>query len=336
MRKEKILLIAPVFYDYEKEIKEELELKGYNVTFISLHIFNSYLKYVMTLIKKISRKLYYQIYKFYFKKKILQNGNNSFDKIIVINGETLTREAIKSIKKTFLKNKEELYLYIWVPISRNLELLEFSKEYSQVFSFEEKDCKNYGFRFLPNFYSSYFSNKVFQKEKIEKTKDIFFMGIYRKDRYELKEKIEKLNLNTDILLYHNRISYYLKKFFKYSEYKGIKSSKLVFLKMDRKEIYQRILQAEVLLDNSEIGQEGLTQRILDSLVLKKKVITTNSNVTTYDFYNPNNILVINLENPEITSKFFDKPYTDIDEKIIKKYSLERWVNYLLNKEEMKK
>lgn len=337
MNKEKILLIAPIFYDYEKEIKQELEKIGYKVSFIPLHISGIYLKLLMSLIKKISDKFYYQIYRIYFKKKILESScDNGYDKVIVINGETLSREIIKNIKEDFLKNKEELYLYIWVPISRNPELLNFSQEYSQIFSFEEKDCKKYGFKFLPNFYSSSLIDKDFQKSNLKETKDIFFMGIYRRDRYELKEKIERVGLEVDISLYHNKITYYLKKILKYSEYKKIKSSKLSFKKMDRKEIYQKMKQAKCLLDNSEIGQLGLTQRIFDSLILKKKIITTNINITTYDFYDPNNILIIDPKNPKISREFIDKNYKNIDKKIIEKYSLKSWIEYLLNKEEMRK
>jgi hypothetical protein len=61
--------------------------------------------------------------------------------------------------------------------------------------------------------------------------------------------------------------------------------------------------------------------------MQRKIITTNSTIKTYDFYNPNNILVLD-ENSEININldFINKPYEKLNEAIYYKYTIENWVN----------
>jgi hypothetical protein len=87
-----------------------------------------------------------------------------------------------------------------------------------------------------------------------------------------------------------------------------------------------ISAAKLLLDISRKEQKGLTFRVFESLGLEKKLITTNSDIKNYDFYNPKNILIISEENPIIPIDFFNNEYEDIPEFILKKYTLSNWVD----------
>ena len=59
--------------------------------------------------------------------------------------------------------------------------------------------------------------------------------------------------------------------------------------------------------------------------MKRKFITTNKDIVNYDFYNSNNILVIDRKNPIIDFDFLMTPYEELDENIYYKYSLENWI-----------
>ncbi len=61
-----------------------------------------------------------------------------------------------------------------------------------------------------------------------------------------------------------------------------------------------------------------------------KLITTNTEVKKYDFYNSNNIWVINRENPEIPKSFLETPYESLPNEIYSKYSIGEWVKKILN------
>ena len=95
------------------------------------------------------------------------------------------------------------------------------------------------------------------------------------------------------------------------------------------EVNNYINNAQVLLDINRKGQKGLTFRVFESLGLEKKLITTNSDIINYDFYNPNNILIIDEKNPNIPIDFFNNDYQKIPEAILKKYTIEGWINQVL-------
>jgi len=88
--------------------------------------------------------------------------------------------------------------------------------------------------------------------------------------------------------------------------------------------------SQVLLDINRIGQKGLTFRVFESLGLEKKLITTNGDIKNYDFYNPNNILIIDEKKTNIPFDFFTKKYNPVSEDILKKYTIETWILQIIN------
>ena len=80
-----------------------------------------------------------------------------------------------------------------------------------------------------------------------------------------------------------------------------------------------------MLDIQHPNQTGLTMRTIEMIGLNKKIITTNSSITEYDFYSPNNVLVIDRENVEIDLAFFETQYEKLEDNIYYNYSLSKWV-----------
>lgn len=72
------------------------------------------------------------------------------------------------------------------------------------------------------------------------------------------------------------------------------------------EVNENLQNSKVLLDINRIGQSGLTFGVFESINLEKKLITTTADIKKYDFYNPNNILIIDDQNPDILW-LFSKP-----------------------------
>ena len=71
--------------------------------------------------------------------------------------------------------------------------------------------------------------------------------------------------------------------------------------------------------------QDVLMRTIEILGLKRKFITTNKDIVNYDFYNPNNIMVIDREQPQIDFNFFDLPYEELDDNLYNKYSLKNWI-----------
>lgn len=58
---------------------------------------------------------------------------------------------------------------------------------------------------------------------------------------------------------------------------------------------------------------------------KKKLITNFIKIEEYDFYNKNNIFIIGKDNIECINDFLEKPYKDINEKIVNRYLPKGWI-----------
>ncbi|WP_222427885.1 hypothetical protein [Sporomusa sp. KB1] len=103
-----------------------------------------------------------------------------------------------------------------------------------------------------------------------------------------------------------------------------------FNTLSLKENAELTKNSKILLDIQHPTQKGLTMRTIEALAAKAKLITTNSDVVKYDFYNTNNILIVDRENPMIDLKFLTAPYEDIQEAIVERYSLTNWIKKILD------
>ena len=101
-----------------------------------------------------------------------------------------------------------------------------------------------------------------------------------------------------------------------------------------KKSYQETMSIEkeskVILDIQHDRQVGLTMRTIEMIGMGKKMITTNSDIMNYDFYNSHNIFVIDRKSPHVDPDFFKNEYEDIPSEILARYSLDSWIKEVLN------
>jgi len=109
------------------------------------------------------------------------------------------------------------------------------------------------------------------------------------------------------------------------EFRGEKKDDFEFAKIRSSKIAEVIDKTKVVLDVQHPKQTGLTMRTIEMIGMHKKLITTNQSIRKYDFYNPVNIAVIDRNDIKIPEGFLDKPYSEIEDAIYNKYSLESWI-----------
>ena len=91
------------------------------------------------------------------------------------------------------------------------------------------------------------------------------------------------------------------------------------------------MDSKIILDIAHSNQEGLSFRPYEAMGLRKKLITTNKSIVNYDFYNPNNIFLIeDVNNIVIPEEFFKSDYEDIDPSVRDKYYIKNWINKIIN------
>lgn len=308
----KITLISLDNWGFNKHISEILEKKGHVVNHIDFNSFkykypNFWMRFYNFLLKKISKKNLKNIYYGKIIVKKLEQICEKQDVILTIKGDFIDPEYLKKFKKYTHKSIG----FFNDNTIRCPKIIPTIPHFDQVFSFEKEDCEKYNLNFAPNW--------IYLQNEIQKKRDFQYeiFNISSKDsRLPILSRIAK-NLKS------NNINYRIMVLDKGNQ---SDNGEIQFFsqKIPLKEVSTLIDKSKTLLDINRKGQNGLTFRVFESLGLEKKLITTNLDIKNYDFYNSNNILIIDENNPIIPIDFFENEYEEIPKEILQKYTLDGW------------
>lgn len=322
----KILFISPEFFGIDKSIIRVLEERGAKVHWIDERSVKSSF---CRAINSISSKPFYFHSNNYYKKKCVEIKED-IDIILVIKGDMISRKTIELFRKKF--RKAEIILYLYDAVKNINGILHKVDLYDKVMSFDPRDCDEYGFEFRPLFCG--FEKKQTKKEKVE-TYDICFYGTMYGDRFrivnQVKEycKVNGLKFFSFCYLRGRFMALYY--WITEREYRKMHRGMISFEAKSTDDIENIVNKSKVVLDANDVNQQGLTIRTLETLMSGKKIITTNRDIISYEFYNPNNIFVIDRENIQIAKEFITSEYVEIEKSILRKYSAEGWVDDVFRK-----
>jgi len=275
----------------------------YNYPTIFHKIFNFFLKNLFN--SSLKRKHLNKI----ILSKIKDLGYQ--DKILVIKSEFLSIKTIKELKK----NTSQLIAFYNDNIQRCPRIKVVYPYFDVNYSFEKKDALKYNFNFITNYI--YHKHLQYKPNILAKTEfEVFNISSLGKRNTSIEKialALDKIHANYKIILVGKK------------EY--IPKGEVIYQseKIDIEGVNDYISKSRTLLDVHRIGQSGLTFRVMDSLAFHKKLITTNPDIINYDFYNPNNILVVDAEKVEIPKTFFETNYEKIPENIVDNYTINSWV-----------
>jgi hypothetical protein len=325
-----IILISPKYFNYEKEIQKELEGKGAFVYFIDDRIKNSTLNKALFRLKlkeKVGKSNVFA----YFKKHLENNKERKIDYLIAIIPEGFSKEIIQYYKAQL---KDTVFiLYMWDSIDNRPYIIETLNLYEKTLTFDKDNSIKYGLKFRPLFYTQDYKEIGYKEKNHSDFKyDLSFIGTAHSDRYDVIKKIIKVSSNqlkTFFFFYLQSpmlIPYY---WLVDPLFRKIKTKDIRFKGLSKKEVLSVIEDSLCIIDINHPKQSGLTIRTIEMLGAKRKLITTNNDIVNYDFYNAENILLINRDNPILNDSFLLKPYKEIDKDIYDRYSLSRWIDDVL-------
>ena len=266
---------------------------------------------------------------FYFRKYNL----NKYDLIILF--ECHYPQYILQYLRRKNKNAKIVY-WLWNSVEninsdscntveeiKKLVILQKKYNYS-IYSFDKLDCKKYKFKY---------NNQVLKiygiKDK-EKKYDTFFCG-RDKSRMniliELYKQLSKINLNNKFLVYPD----------KDKEYSLLEQNFLMEKGINYEQILKYIDESKCIIDIIQEFQGTLTWRPLEAMFYRKKLITNFKDIKEYDFYKKDNIFIIGEDDPSNIKNFVNTGYVDIPQNIIKKYTIDGWIeNFLYGEKNEKK
>jgi hypothetical protein len=237
-------------------------------------------------------------------KKVIQEGD-LFDQILIIRPDKLEQKALLFLRE----NAIQMSCFLFDGIENFKEQKRTLSFFDTVYSYDKGDVEKYNFQFLTNYIydeqieTKKISNLVFNISSF----DDRFPFLEKLADYFSKERISfRFIVKKDRIFSHKNIEI-SDRYLPISEVKNIIASSLV------------------LVDIQQKNQDGLTFRIFEALGYKKKLITNNQDIVTYDFYNPNNIFVISESNYEVPRSFFETDFVEIDSAILDKYKLDNWI-----------
>jgi len=318
----RVLFIAPHFFGYECEVVLSLKEQGAIVDYFNERPQNSFLMKTVLRFKKSYIKTFIERY---YKKIIAQTEDKVYDFIFVLNAEAITDKIMSKIKA---KHKNAVaILYMWDSISNKRNVIHLLPLFDRIFSFDHVDADAFKeIEFLSLFFIPQYNVRPHNTIKY----DVSFIGTAHSDRFAVLEKIknqlQSFNLKYFFFLYlQNPIMLvYLK--LTSQEFVQARFADFNYDPMSQTSTADIIHSSSVIVDISHPKQTGLTMRSFEVLGAKKKLITTNQQIKHFDFYNEDNICIIDRHKPIIDINFCKSPYKDLSVDVYQKYSIANWTS----------
>lgn len=277
-------------------------------------------------------KFYQNIVNNYYKEQLEPLEDRNYDFILSIRGEYTPIETLKLLRERYPKSK--MILYMWDGLGKlNTKGIESKWQYyDRIYTFDRIDYESHKDKisFLPlYYYEDYLPKETKNLNYNNFTYDLSFIGTGHDDRIRIIKNVMKqcerrgMKCFSYFFLPHQLV--FLKNKMLNRNFKNVSMSDVRFKMMPFEQLYEVYAGSRCIVDVENKEQHGLTMRSIEILGLRRKLITTNQDIVNYDFYNPNNILVIDRDNPVLDFEFLKKPYEELDEEIYKKYSLSNWI-----------
>ncbi len=328
LKDKNILFISPSFFGYEIEIKNKLQELGANVFFIDDRPNNSAI--TKALIRtKLGRNIIKSNLKKYFLTKLNNWDNVRFNYVFVNTPETFSTIDIISFYRNKLPDIPFI-LYMWDSLNNRKSTRDILHFFDKIFTFDKKDAEISNLNFRPLFFIDKYKYHVIEKTKYE----ICFIGTAHTDRYIFVKKfIANLEKTLNIYCYfylQNQVLYVFNKLFN-KEFSSVLYKDISFNSLSSEDVSKVIINSKTVIDIHHSQQTGLTMRTIEVLGAKRKLITTNKDIVNYDFFNSNNVYIVDRLNPKVDLEFLELPHIDVSQEIYTKYSLEGWVEEIFFK-----
>ncbi|MDR6968284.1 hypothetical protein J2X31_002301 [Flavobacterium arsenatis] len=287
-----------IIYESIQYLVPFIEEKGVKV----FHVYKQ-LNIFEKLLRRISLK-----YEFHFPflfdrwtKKIAQ-----VDTVIIF--ATAVDSHIAYIIKNY--SHKRIIIWYWNPVSKSFVPSKFQGNNVEFWSFDQEDCEKYNIRFNSTFYIK--DIHPAQDDSLKREIDVIYLGMDKGRKKNLKDIENQLNAQNITTYFH------IIPDFKAPNPENIKS-------MDYGVYLSHVNNAKVILDFLQAGQAGQTIRPMESIFLKRKLLTNDTTIVHMPFYDRNNIFILGLDNLDDLYNFINSPYKDIDKSILDYYNFENWI-----------
>ncbi|MBY8270390.1 hypothetical protein KW521_13555 [Vibrio fluvialis] len=283
----RVLLVAPKFYIYHKEIIKELESMGAGVVFFPEIEHTVYSR----IAAKVSPSYYHEKVVVPHRRKVIAAAKtNKFDYVFIIRGGYFDATFMTQLREHCLDAC--FILYQWDSARQN-DYRAIIPYFDYVSTFDIEDSKELQIDYRPLFCISQYSSMATATDKITDY-DLCFVGAFHSDRLEvvkffdqhLKEKRRSFYCH----MYITKLALLVRLLTGKIKLRDVKYFKTYPLDVSCvANLYQR---SSAVLDVELNIQSGLSVRTFEVLGSHTKLITTNKNIKGHSFYDPDIVYVI--------------------------------------------
>jgi len=314
-----ITIISLDKWGYNEFIAKEISKRGISVNHIDFYKFKyQYPSFLYKVLNFFTKTLFnYNFKREHLNKVLLKliDTQQKQDAILIIKGDNLSVATIKKIKQ----NTDYLVTFLNDSMARYPRMKRVYPYFDKVYSFDPDDVAKNDFNFISNYI--YFDIKNTVVNKTEHTVfNISSLDKRAKTMPKFATYFKQKNIDYKLIAFSKDTSQEL-------EDLNIECTTKTY---SLESVLELVKKSDILLDLQRPNQKGLSFRVLEGIGLNKKIITTNTDVKNYDFYNPNNIAIVDSSSINIPNAFFTTPYENLDAKIVNKYHISSWVNEVFN------
>lgn len=321
-----VLMICPGFFGYREAIAREIENLGFSVDVYDERLEGGFWAKAMI---RLNCRLYYPVIEKYYGRIVAENRHKDYAYIFVVKGEAITPRVMQQLRQTW--PRAEFVLYLWDSVKNVPQGQTRLGWYDRVLTFDPEDAKAYGLQFRPLFFSREFSGIPSGGEN---TYAVAFIGTAHSIRprviHQLTQQCQSLGKKIFAYQYCPYPAVYWKGVLTNRNFRYLKPSQVHYTPLSKEEIREIYSKSSCVLDVEHVQQTGLTMRTIELVGMGKKIITTNFRVREYDFYDPNNIYILDKDEPWLDPAFLEAQYRPIPGEIRQRYSIEAFVRDIFN------
>lgn len=326
LKGKRILFFSPAFFGYEQKIKDKMQQLGATVDFYDERSVSKSLERALL---KVNPNIFNRRTESYYLKILEQSKQNHYDYVLFIKCDMPTQHVLEIYRKSFPDSC--FCLHMWDSVKNIPHVEEKFRYFDLISSFDRMDCKQYDvLHFRPLYYCDDYCVQPGADAQFDY--DLCFIGTLHSDRYRIlcaiQEYANKMGLRMYTYPYlQSKFIFYFYRAFK-KEFHKTNPSDFRFDKISSREISDVVRRSKCVIDIQHPKQTGLTIRTIEMIGMNKKLITTNADIRNYDFYDPENITVIDREQV-VLDPDTQKSYRPLPDNIYRKYSLEAWIYEVL-------
>lgn len=246
-----------------------------------------------------------------------------YDTFIILDGIRGT-DVIEYIQENNSQARIILYYVNTFEKGARNDPARYKKYGCEIYTFDRNQAEAAAINFRHYFYEYEEEYNEIKNLSMDIRQDILFIGS-DKGRMKSLQELEREFSSNGLSFYYRVVPD------KRTTYTQEQSAHLLKERIPYTQIAKAIAESNAVLDFTSAGQSGITLRSMECIFFGKKLITNNDDVVHYDFYNENNVFLLNKRSLKELPRFMQTEFT-LDSDVASRYTKEYWMESFFRQE----